>query len=136
MIKNIIGDRAKIFKKVIIIKSWIITILFSNKSSRTAPRLISLFSRANFFDFWKIKLWFPQDFKKSWASIVLGLGWVSLGSKIVTWELLSFWSTLTKIIYLPVLSLHNTGCILHAFSKPVRFVLIALQTISCFFANS
>ena len=32
MIKNIIGDRAKIFKKVIIIKSWIITILFSNKS--------------------------------------------------------------------------------------------------------
>ena len=63
-----------IFRKVIIIKSWIIITLFSNKSSKIAPRLISLSSFANCFDFLKIKLCSPQNFRNSEEGIFFGLG--------------------------------------------------------------
>ena len=118
IIRNIIGDNAKIFRKVIIIKSWIIITLFSNKSSKIAPRLISLSSFANCFDFLKIKLCSPQNFRNSEDGMLFGLGCASLGSKIVTFDFSSSCSTLTSIIYLPVFNLHRTGCILLAFSKP------------------
>ena len=129
-------DNAKIFKNVIIMNSWIIMTLFSNKSSNIAPKLISLSSRANSFDFLNIKLCSPQNFRNSEDGMLFGLGCASLGSKIVTFDFSSSCSTLTSIIYLPVFNLHRTGCILLAFSKPERLVLIALQRILCVFAKS